>query len=129
VTVSGRAGVPPQTGHAGSECRPEISRPTPAAATGENRAPARAALAANETAVARSALDRAALLTSTNSSVLQLNFKYYWQTTNYPAARDAMQQLIRVMPGPENEYWLRETEKRMTRAGPPATAEPPGKSP
>lgn len=73
----------------------------------------RAALAANQPAQAQAALDKAAALAPTNAAVLQLSFKLYWQTGNYPAARETLLQLNHVAPGEENAYWLSEVEKKL----------------
>ncbi|HTY87075.1 MAG TPA: tetratricopeptide repeat protein [Candidatus Acidoferrum sp.] len=85
----------------------------------------RAALAANQVMLAQSALDKAASLTSTNAAVLQLSFKLYWQTGNYPAARETLLQLNQLAPGDENAYWLNEVEKKLSAANQPATNAPP----
>jgi protein O-mannosyl-transferase len=73
----------------------------------------RAALAANHPARAESALVKAAGLSPTNAAVLQLGFKFYWQTGNYPAARETLLQLNRIAPAEENAYWLSEVEKKL----------------
>jgi hypothetical protein len=86
----------------------------------------RAALDANQTALAQSALAKAAGLSPTNAAVLQLSFKFYWQTGNYPAARETLLQLNQVAPSEENAYWLSEVEKKLKPGTPPATNNLPG---
>jgi protein O-mannosyl-transferase len=87
---------------------------------------ARAALAANQPARAQSALAKAGALSSTNAAVLQLNFKFNWQTANYPAARETLLQLNRIAPGGEYAYWLNEVEKKLKPGTTPATNNPTG---
>jgi tetratricopeptide (TPR) repeat protein len=86
----------------------------------------RAALDANQPALAQSALEKAAGLAQTNPAVLQLWFKLYWQTENYLAARETMLQLNRIAPGQENAYWLSEVETKLKTVTPPATNNPSG---
>jgi tetratricopeptide (TPR) repeat protein len=85
----------------------------------------RAALDANQPARAQSAMEKAAGLSATNAAVLQLRFKYYWQTANYPAARETLLQLNQVAPGEENAHWLSEVEKKLKAAGQPPAGSPP----
>ncbi len=84
----------------------------------------RAALAANRTDLAGSALEKAAHLTHDSPVVLQLYFKLDWQTENYPAARDIMLQLNRIAPNAENARWLSEVERKIRTAAGPATNNP-----
>ena len=87
---------------------------------------ARAALDANHPELARSALEQAAGLARTNPAVLQLQFKLYWQTGNYSAARETMLQLNQIAPDPGNAYWLSEVENKLRAGTPPATNNPTG---
>jgi tetratricopeptide (TPR) repeat protein len=77
---------------------------------------ARAALEAGQPATAKFALEKAAALDSDNPSVLQLRFKFYWQTEDYPAAREIMLRLNQIAPGDEHAYWLSEVEKKLKTA-------------
>jgi hypothetical protein len=86
----------------------------------------RAALDANQPALAQSALEKAAGLARTNAAVLQLSFKFYWQTGNYPAARETLLQLNQLAPGDENAYWLSEVEKKIKPVTLSATNNPAG---
>jgi len=102
------------------------------AAQGQPRNPdhwlnlARAALAANQVTLAQASLDKAATLASTNAAVLQLSFKLYWQTGNFPAARETLLHLNQVAPDDENAYWLKEVEKKLKGTDQPATNAPAG---
>ena len=82
---------------------------------------ARAALDARQPALAKSALEKAAALAGDNPAVLQLRFKFCWQTEDYPAAREIMLRLNQIAPGDEHAYWLSEVEKKLKTASPPAT--------
>jgi len=73
---------------------------------------ARAALEAGQPALAKSALEKAAALAGDNPAVLQLRFKFCWQTEDYPAAREIMLRWNQIAPGDEHAYWLSEVEKK-----------------
>jgi tetratricopeptide (TPR) repeat protein len=79
---------------------------------------ARAALDANRPALAKSALEKAAALAGDNPAVLQLRFKFCWQTEDYPAAREIMLRLNQIAPGADHAYWLSEVEKKLKTANP-----------
>ena len=85
---------------------------------------ARAALDANEPALAKSALEKAAALAGDSPALLQLRFKFCWQTGDYPAAREIMLRLNQIAPSDEHAYWLSELEKKMKTAGQPPTNKP-----
>jgi tetratricopeptide (TPR) repeat protein len=87
---------------------------------------ARAALDARQPALAKSALEKAAALAGDNPAVLQLRFKFCWQTEDYPTAREIMVQLNQIAPGGEHAYWLSEVEKKLKTARPPLTNKPSG---
>jgi cytochrome c-type biogenesis protein CcmH/NrfG len=74
---------------------------------------ARAALDAGQPDLAKSALEKAAVLAPDNPAVLQLQFKFYWQTENYPAAHEIILRLNQIAPGGDNAYWLSEVEKKL----------------
>jgi hypothetical protein len=78
---------------------------------------ARAALDARQPALAKLALEKAAALAGDNPAVLQLRFKFCWQTGDYPAAREIMLKLNRIAPTEEHAYWLNEVEKKLKTAG------------
>jgi hypothetical protein len=78
---------------------------------------ARAALDAGQPAPAKSALEKAAALAGDNPAVLQLRFKFCWQTENYPAARAIMLRWNQIAPGDEHAYWLSEVEKKLKKTG------------
>ena len=82
---------------------------------------ARAALDAGRSAPAKSALEKAAALAGDSPAVLQLRFKFCWQTEDYPAAREIMLRLNQIAPSAEHAYWLSEVEKKLETASPPAT--------
>jgi hypothetical protein len=82
---------------------------------------ARAALDAGQPALAKSALEKAAALAGDNPAVLQLRFKFCWQTEDYPVAREIMLRLNQIAPGDERAYWLSEVEKKLKTASQPAT--------
>jgi len=52
---------------------------------------------------------------ATNPAVLQLRFKFCWQTEDYPAAREIMLRLNQIAPGDEHAYWLSEVEKKLKK--------------
>ena len=82
---------------------------------------ARAALDAGQPAPAKSALEKAAALTGDNPALLQLRFKFCWQTEDYPAAHEIMLRLNQIAPNDEHVYWLSEVEKKLkTASQPPA---------
>lgn len=85
---------------------------------------ARAALDARQPALAKSALEKAAALAGDNPAVLQLRFKFCWQTEDYPAAREIMLRLNQIAPGDEHAYWLSEVEKKLKTASQPLTNKP-----
>jgi hypothetical protein len=85
---------------------------------------ARAALDAGQPALAKSALEKAAVLTGDNPDVLQLRFKFCWQTEDYPAAREIMLRLNQIEPTEEHAYWLSEVEKKLKTASQPTTNKP-----
>lgn len=87
---------------------------------------ARAALDARQPAPAKSALEKAAALAGDNPAVLQLRFKFCWQTEDYPAAREIMLRLNQIAPGDEHAYWLSEVEKKLKTGTPPVTNNPSG---
>jgi len=74
---------------------------------------ARAALAASQPVLAKSALEKACALAGDNPAVLQLQFKFCWQTEDYPAAREIMTRLNQIAPTDEHAYWLNEVEKKL----------------
>jgi hypothetical protein len=78
---------------------------------------ARAALEAGQPALAKSALEKAAALAGDNPAVLQLRFKFCWQTEDYPAAREIMLRWNQIAPGDEHAYWLSEVEKKLKKTG------------
>jgi hypothetical protein len=71
--------------------------------------------------LAKSALEKAAALAGDNPAVLQLRFKFCWQTEDYPAAREIMLRLNQIAPGDEHAYWLSEVEKKLKTASQPLT--------
>jgi protein O-mannosyl-transferase len=77
---------------------------------------ARAALDAGQPALAKSALEKAAALAGDNPAVLQLRFKYYWQTEDYSGAREIVVRLNQIQPTDDHAYWLNEVEKRLSSA-------------
>jgi len=87
---------------------------------------ARAALDARQSAPAKSALEKAAALAGDNPVVLQLRFKFCWQTEDYHAAREVMLRLNQIAPGAEHAYWLSEVEKKLKTACQPLTNTLPG---
>ncbi|MEI9961418.1 MAG: tetratricopeptide repeat protein [Limisphaerales bacterium] len=74
---------------------------------------ARAALDAGQTNIAAIALEQAAALQPDNPGLLQLRFKFYWQTENYAAARETMLRLNQMQPSEDHAYWLAEVEKKL----------------
>jgi Tfp pilus assembly protein PilF len=84
----------------------------------------RAALDAGQPALAKSALEKAAALAGDSPALLQLRFKFCWQTGDYPAAREIMLRLNQIAPSDEHAYWLSELEKKMKTAGQPPTNKP-----
>jgi Tfp pilus assembly protein PilF len=78
---------------------------------------ARAALDAGQPAPARSALEKATALAGDNPAVLQLRFKFCWQTEDYPAAREIMLRLNQIAPDTGQAYWLSEVEKKLKKTG------------
>jgi len=78
---------------------------------------ARAALDARQPALARSALEKATALAGDNPAVLQLRFKFCWQTEDYPAAREIMLRLNQIAPDAGHAYWLSEVEKKLKKTG------------
>jgi hypothetical protein len=56
--------------------------------------------------------------------VLQLRFKFCWQTEDYPAAREIMLRLNQIAPDAGHAYWLSEVEKKIKTADQPATNKP-----
>jgi hypothetical protein len=74
--------------------------------------------------LAKSALEKAAALAGDNPAVLQLRFKFCWQTEDYPAAREIMLRLNQIAPGGEHAYWLSEVEKKLKTGTPPGTNPP-----
>jgi hypothetical protein len=85
---------------------------------------ARAALDVGQPALAKSALEKAAALAGDNPAVLQLRFKFCWQTEDYPVAREIMLRLNQIVPTDEHAYWLSEVEKKLKTAGQPLTNKP-----
>jgi hypothetical protein len=85
---------------------------------------ARAALDANQPSVAKAALEKAAVLAGNDPAVLQLRFKYYWQTGDFPAAREVMLRLNQIEPTGEHARWLDEVEKKLIEPGLSATNSP-----
>ena len=57
--------------------------------------------------------ERRILCRAETSRACMLGFKLYWQTGNYPAARETLLQLNRIAPSEENTYWLNEVEKKL----------------
>ena len=82
---------------------------------------ARAALDARQPALAASALENADRLAPDSPAALQLRFKFYWATENFPAARETALRWSRVAPGDEPARCLSEVEKVLS----PATNQPP----
>jgi len=87
---------------------------------------ARAALDAGQPAPAESALEKADGLVHDNPDVLQLRFKFYWQSRDYFHARETMSRLNRIAPSEEHAYWLAQAEGKLKAAGPSATNAPSG---
>jgi len=85
---------------------------------------ARAALDAGQPAPAQSALEKAAALAGDSPAVLQLRFKFCWQTEDYPAAREIMLRLNQIAPDAGQAYWLSEVEKKLKTASPPPASKP-----
>lgn len=82
---------------------------------------ARAALDAGQTNIAATALEQAAALQPDNPGLLQLRFKFYWQTENYAAARETILRLNQLAPDAEHAYWLAEVEKKIAVQKTPQT--------
>ena len=80
---------------------------------------ARASLDAGQPAVAKSALEKASALAGDNPAVLQLQFKFYWQTEDYSAAREIMLRLNQIAPSAEHAYWLNAVEMKLKAANQP----------
>jgi Tetratricopeptide repeat len=85
---------------------------------------ARAALDAGQPAPAQSALEKAAALAGDSPAVLQLRFKFCWQTEDYPAAREIILRLNQIAPDAGQAYWLSEVEKKLKTASPPPASKP-----
>ena len=86
----------------------------------------RAALDAGQLALAESALEKADGLGRDNPDVLQLRFKYYWQSRDYVRAREIMSHLNQIAPGAEHAFWLSQVEAKLTATGQSATNSPAG---
>jgi tetratricopeptide (TPR) repeat protein len=86
----------------------------------------RAALDAGQVALAESALEKADGLARNNPNVLQLRFKFYWQSRDYLHARETMSRLNQIAPSEEHAYWLSEVEGKLKAASQPATNTPSG---
>jgi tetratricopeptide (TPR) repeat protein len=82
---------------------------------------ARAALDANQPALAGSALENADRLAHDNPAVLQVRFKFYWRTEHFVAARKTALRWNQVAPGDEPARCLSEVEKMLSSA----TNDPP----
>jgi hypothetical protein len=80
---------------------------------------ARAALDAKQLPMAKSALEKAAALAGDNPALLQLRFKYCWQTEDYTVAREIMLRLNQIEPTAEHAYWLNEVDKKLKAASQP----------
>jgi tetratricopeptide (TPR) repeat protein len=85
---------------------------------------ARAAMDTGHPDLAEPALQKAGALASNNPDFMQLEFKYYWMTGNFAAARDAMQKLNAIVPTREHADWLSEAEQQLKLQEHPTNAVP-----
>ena len=85
---------------------------------------AHAAMDAGHPNLAEPALQKAGALASDNPDFMQLEFKYYWMTGNFAAAREVMQKLNAIVPTREHADWLSEAERQLKLRGHPTNAVP-----